>query len=83
MSTRQTYALTITATSRHPEHLRDLVKAFKAIQSLCAIGHTATVSLHVDGDGPADLRFDYGDTDVASIEPPAEERGVTHIYVGY
>lgn len=45
----------------------------KTIESLGHVGASRDIRLAVDGDGSADLRFDFGDTDVADVEVPGAD----------
>jgi hypothetical protein len=65
----KTLSVTVTAPE---DQLSSFVHLCKTIQYLCSIGSSRTVEIPVDGDGNADMRFDFGETDISEIEPVRE-----------
>lgn len=47
----------------------------KTVGALCSVGATRNILVAVDGDGSADLRFDFGETDVEDVEVPDFDNG--------
>ena len=59
----------IQVSSHDESDLATFIQFCKTIQNCCAHGASRTLSLIVDGDGSASLKFDFGATDVTGVEP--------------
>lgn len=75
-------SMTISASSYDNDDLASFVQLCKIIQYLCGVGSSRTIKVHVDGDGSAGLRFDFGETDVSKVETPKEEDEGYQIWIG-
>lgn len=69
--TQQLNQMEMTVTAP-PEQLAAFAQMCKTIERLCLIGGSRTVQVHVDGDGSANMRFDFGGVDVEEIEFPSQ-----------
>lgn len=57
-------------TARNDGDLARFIQLCKTIEHLGQVGASRDIRVPVDGDGSADLRFDFGDTDTGQVELP-------------
>lgn len=60
----------VRVTARNASDLAAFIQLCKTIENLGKIGASRDIRVLVDGDGSADLRFDFGDTDTDAVELP-------------
>jgi hypothetical protein len=57
----------VRAVSRDPGDLAAFAQLCQTIARCCSAGASRDITVFVDGDGSADLRFDFGDSDVSGV----------------
>jgi hypothetical protein len=60
-------SITITVSSAYYQDLSEFVCLLKTIQRCCSDGASRDFKLNVDGDGSADMKFDFGEIDTSGI----------------
>ncbi|MGH3783155.1 MAG: hypothetical protein ACRDZY_08365 [Acidimicrobiales bacterium] len=60
----------VRVTARNDADLARFIQLCKTIQLLGQVGASRDIRVSVDGDGSADLRFDFGDTNVDAVQVP-------------
>lgn len=60
----------VRVTAPNEGDLAAFIQLCKTIEALGKIGASRDIRVPVDGDGSADLRFDFGDTDVDDVQVP-------------
>lgn len=61
------------------DQLRSFVQLCKTIQFLGSVGASRTVTVDVDGDGAACLKFDFGKLDHSAVEPADIDNDVVRV----
>jgi hypothetical protein len=60
----------IRVSSGNDEDLSSFIQLCKTVAYLSSVGASRDIRVSVDGDGSADLAFDFGETDADAIEIP-------------
>lgn len=71
--------ITVKVSSHNEELLTKFIRLCKTMGYLSGVGSTRDIHLWVDGDGSADLDFDFGKLDVDGIKLPPEKSDGYHI----
>ena len=71
--------------SGNKEDLKDFLLLCRKIEYLCSVGASRKLEVYIDGDGSANLRFDFGDVEVSLDTKKFEEQldsKIEPIYIG-
>ena len=60
----------VRVSARNEGDLADFIQLCKTVQLLGRVGASRDIRVAVDGDGSADLLFDFGETVVDGVETP-------------
>ena len=73
--------LNIKVTSQDDNDLNTFSQFLRTAEHCCCIGASRRLVLVVDGDGSANLHFDFGETDVSELTP-RDVDGQLEFYIG-